>query len=81
MTLLQSWAWHVYILPMMEIVNVLMKFAQVIDNIVCDYIVIVKICTKCVEIQLLPSRLQTFKSLLMWLQTFVGLHTIGNGLE
>ncbi len=60
MTLLQSWAWHVYILPMLEFVNALMKFAQVIDNFVCDYIVIVKICTKCVEIQLPPSRLQTF---------------------
>ncbi len=30
------------ILPMLEFVNALMKFAQVIDNFVCDYIVIVK---------------------------------------
>jgi hypothetical protein len=77
MTLLESWALHVYILPMLEFVNALMKFAQAIDNFVCDYIVIVKICTKRVEIQLPPSRLQTFLSLLMWMQTFVGFHMIG----
>ncbi len=74
--MLESWAWHVYILPMLEFVNALMKFAQIINNFVCDYIVIVKIYTKRVEIQL-PPRLQTFLSLLMWLQTFVGLHMIG----
>ncbi len=34
MTLLQSWAWHIYILPMLEFVNALMKFAQAIDNFV-----------------------------------------------
>jgi len=60
MTLLQSWAWHVYILPMLEFVDVLMKFAQAIDNFICDYLVIVKTCTKCLEIQLRPPRLQTF---------------------
>jgi hypothetical protein len=60
MTLLQSWAWHIYILSMLEFVNALMKFAQAIDNFICDYIVIVKICTKRVEIQLPPPRLQTF---------------------
>jgi hypothetical protein len=75
MTLLQSWAWHIYILPMLELVNALMKFAQAIDNFICDYIVIIKISTKCVKIQL--PMLQTFKNLLMWLQTFVGLHMIG----
>jgi hypothetical protein len=56
MTLLQSWAWHIYILPMLEFVNVLMKFAQAIDNFICDYIVIVKIYTKRVEIQLPPPK-------------------------
>jgi hypothetical protein len=60
MTLLQFWAWHVYILPMLELVNALMKFAQAIYNFICDYIVIVKICTKHVEIQLPPHKLQTF---------------------
>jgi hypothetical protein len=75
MTLLQSWAWHIYILPMLELVNALMKFAQAIDNFICDYIVIIKISTKRVKIQL--PMLQTFKNLLMWLQTFVGLHMIG----
>jgi len=59
---------------MLELVNVLMKFAQAIDNFICDYIVIIKISTKRVKIQLPPPRLQT---LLMWLQTFVGLHMIG----
>ncbi len=59
MTLLQSWAWHVYILPILEFVNALMKFAQAIDNFICDYIVNVKICTKPEEIQLPPPRLQT----------------------
>jgi hypothetical protein len=47
-------------LPMLEFVYVLIKFAQAIDVFVCDYIVIIKICTKCVDIQTLPSRLQTF---------------------
>jgi hypothetical protein len=60
MILLQSWAWHVYILPMLEFVNALTKFAQAIDTFICDYIVIVKICTKCVEIQLPPPKLQNF---------------------
>jgi hypothetical protein len=60
MRLLQSWAWHIYILPVLKIINALMNFAQAIDNFVCDYIVIVKICTKCVEIQLTPFRLQIF---------------------
>jgi hypothetical protein len=54
-------------LPMLEFVYALMKFAQAIDVFVCDYIVIIKICTKCVDIQTFPSRLQTFLSLLMWL--------------
>ncbi len=75
MTLLQSWAWHIYILPMLELDNALMKFAQAIDNFICDYIVIIKISTKRVKIQL--PMLQTFKNLLMWLQTFVGVHMIG----
>jgi hypothetical protein len=44
-------------LPMLEFVYALMKFAQSIDVFVCDYIVIIKICTKCVVIQTLPSRL------------------------
>jgi hypothetical protein len=61
---------------MLELVNALMKFAQTIDNFICDYIVIIKISTKRVKIQLPPPRLQTFKNLLMWLQTFVGLHMI-----
>jgi hypothetical protein len=60
MTLLQSWAWHIYILPMLELVNALMKFAQAIDNFICGYIVIIKIFTKRVKIQLPPTRLQTF---------------------
>jgi hypothetical protein len=60
MTLLQSWAWHVYILPMLEFVNASMKFAQAIDNFICDHVVIIKISTKCVEIQLPPPRLKTF---------------------
>jgi len=47
-------------LPMLEFVYALMKFAQAIDVFVCDYIVVIKICTKCVDIQTLPSRLQTF---------------------
>jgi len=46
MTLLQSWAWHIYILLMLELVNALMKFAQAIDKFICDYIVIIKISTK-----------------------------------
>jgi hypothetical protein len=45
---------------MLKFVNALMKFAQAIDNFICDYIVIVKICTKRVEIQLPLPRLQTF---------------------
>ncbi len=45
---------------MLEFVNAFMKFAQIIDNFVCDYIVIVKICTKHVDIELPPSRLETF---------------------
>jgi hypothetical protein len=44
-------------LPILEFVYALMKFAQSIDVFVCDYIVIIKICTKCVDIQTLPSRL------------------------
>jgi len=56
-------------LPMLKFVYALMKFAQAIDVFVCDYIVVIKICTKCVDILTLCSRLQTFKSLLMWLQT------------
>ncbi len=56
----------------MELVNALMKFAQAIHNFICVYIVIIKISTKRVKIQLPPPRLQTFKFLLMWLQTFVG---------
>jgi len=59
MTLLQSWAGHIYILPMLEFVHALMKFAQATYNFICDYIVIIKICTKRVEIQLPPPRLQT----------------------
>jgi len=55
-------------LPMLEFVNALMKFAQIINNFVCDYIVIVKIYTKRVEIQPPPFRLQSFLSLLMWLK-------------
>jgi len=47
-------------LPMLEFVYVLMKFAQAINVFVCDYIVVMKICTKCVDIQTFPSRLQTF---------------------
>jgi len=47
-------------LPMLKFVNVLMKFTQAIDVFVCDYIVIIKICTKCVDIQTFPSRLQIF---------------------
>jgi len=54
-------------LPMLEFIYALMKFAQAIDVFVCDYIVVIKIFTKCVDIQTLPFRLQTFKSLLMWL--------------
>jgi hypothetical protein len=56
-------------LPMLEFNYALMKFAQAIDVFDCDYIVVIKICTKCVDIQTLPYRLQTFLSLLMWLQT------------
>jgi len=48
------------ILHMLEFIYALMKFAQAIDVFVCDYIVVIKICTKCVDIQTLPSRLQTF---------------------
>jgi hypothetical protein len=44
-------------LSILEFVYALMKFAQSIDVFVCDYIVIIKICTKCVDIQTLPSRL------------------------
>jgi hypothetical protein len=50
---------YIYLL-MLKFVNALMKFAQGIDNFICDYIVIVKICTKHLEIQLPLSRLQTF---------------------
>ncbi len=49
----------IYLL-MLKFVNALMKFAQSIDNFICDYIVIVNICTKRLEIQLPLSRLQTF---------------------
>jgi hypothetical protein len=49
-------------LHMLEFIYALMKFAQAIDVFVCDYIVVIKICTKCVDIQTLPSRLQTFLS-------------------
>jgi len=54
-------------LPMLEFFYALMKFAQGINVFVCDYIIVIKIFTICVNIQTLPSRLQTFKSLLMWL--------------
>jgi hypothetical protein len=47
-------------LPLLEFIYALMKFAQAIDVFVCDYIVVIKICTKCVDIQTLPSRLQIF---------------------
>ncbi len=47
-------------LPMLEFLYALMKIAQAIDVFVYDYIVVIKICTKCVDIQTLPSRLQTF---------------------
>jgi hypothetical protein len=47
-------------LPMLEFVYDLMKFAQAIYVFVYDYIVVIKICTKCVDIQTIPSRLQTF---------------------
>jgi hypothetical protein len=53
---------------MLKFVYALMKFAQVVDVLVCDYIVVIKICTKCLDIQTLPSRLQTFLILLTWLQ-------------
>ncbi len=49
-----------YNLHMLEFIYAFMKFAQAIDVFVCDYIVVIKVCTKCVDIQTLPSRLQTF---------------------
>jgi len=55
------------VLPMLESINALMKFAQAKDVFVCDYIVTIKyvklICTKCIMTPPLHSSLRTFLSL------------------
>jgi hypothetical protein len=56
------------VLPMLESINALMKFVQVKDVFVCDYIAIVKIChllicTKCIMPPPFHSSLRCFLSL------------------
>jgi hypothetical protein len=59
-----------FVLPMLASINALMKFVQVSDVFVCDYIVTIKIChllicTKCIMSPPFHSNLRSFLHLQM----------------